>query len=121
MKGVPDGHQQASRLKRTLRPRQFYRSRRYRTGLKFHSITTSQKSDRNGGSSMDEHRNFAMCEDLEGLAAEDQRGDAVAAVRSHDDQIAASQGRGIDNGLVGMLMLDLDRLACDAHCSGCVG
>ena len=70
---------------------------------------------------MDEHRNFAMREDLERLAAEDQRGDAVAAVRSHDDQIAASRCSGIDNRLVGMLMLGLDRLACDARSLSCVG
>lgn len=61
---------------------------------------------------MNAHRNFARREDLERLAAKDQRGDAVAAARSYDDQIAASRCRGIDN-------LDLDRLACDARCLGC--
>ena len=36
-------------------------------------------------SSMDQHRNLAMREDLDRLAAEDDRGDAVAAVRGHYD------------------------------------
>ena len=36
-----------------------------------------RKDDRNGGSSMDQHRNFVMREDLERLAAEDQRGAAI--------------------------------------------
>ena len=35
---------------------------------------------------MDQHWNFAMRKDLDSLAAEDERGDAVATVRGHDDQ-----------------------------------
>jgi hypothetical protein len=35
--------------------------------------------------SMDEHRGLAMGEDLYRLAAEDNRGDAMATVRGHDD------------------------------------
>jgi hypothetical protein len=42
--------------------------------------------------------------------------DTVALVRGHDNQIAVFRHRGIDGRLVGMLMLDLDRLACDACC-----
>jgi hypothetical protein len=34
---------------------------------------------------MDEHRNVAMREDLDRLVAEDDRRDAVAAVRGRDD------------------------------------
>ena len=36
-------------------------------------------------SAMDQHRDFAMSKDLDRLAAEDNRGNAVAAMRSHDD------------------------------------
>ena len=63
---------------------------------------------------MDEYRNLAMRQDLDRLAAEDERGDAVAAVRGHENQVAAFRVRSIDDRLVGMLMLDLDSLACDA-------
>ena len=34
---------------------------------------------------MDKHRDFAMREDLDRLAADDDRGDAMAAVRGHDN------------------------------------
>ena len=57
-----------------------------------------------------------MGEDLNRLAAEDDRRDAVAAMRGHDDKVTALRLRGIDDRLVGMLMLDLDRLARDACC-----
>ena len=40
--------------------------------------------------------------------------DTVATVRSHDDEVAAFRCRGVDDRLVGLLMLDLDRLADDA-------
>ena len=36
-------------------------------------------------SAMDQHRDLAMGKDLDRLAAEDNRGNAVAAMRSHDD------------------------------------
>ena len=62
-----------------------------------------------------------MREDLDRLAAKDDRGDAVAAVRGHDDQVAAFRCRGIDDRLVGMLMLDLDRLAGDTRCLRRIG
>src|SRR5580704_810581 len=65
-------------------------------------------------SAMDQHGDLAMGEDLDRLAAEHDRGNATAAVRGHDDQVAAFQSRGSDDRLVGMLMFDLDRLACDA-------
>ena len=55
-----------------------------------------------------------MCEYLERLASEDDRGDAVTAVRSHHDKVATFRLRGIDDHPVGMLMLDADQLACDA-------
>ena len=70
---------------------------------------------------MDEYRNLGMCEYLDRLAAEDDRGDAVAAMRGHDDKVTAFRLRGIDDRLVGMLMLELDHLACDACCLRCAG
>jgi hypothetical protein len=39
----------------------------------------------NDGSPKDQHRDLAMGEDLYRLAAEDDRGDAMPAVRGHDD------------------------------------
>jgi hypothetical protein len=39
----------------------------------------------NDGSSLDQHRDLAMGENLGRLAAQDDRGDAMAAVRGHDD------------------------------------
>src|ERR1700691_2079276 len=68
----------------------------------------------NARSSIDQHWNLAMCKHLDCLAAEDDRRDAVAAVRSHDDEVAAFRCRGVDDRLVGLFMLDLDRLADDA-------
>ena len=70
---------------------------------------------------MDQHRNLAMREDLDRLAAEDERGDAMSAVRGHYDQVAVFRFCSVDDRAVGMLMLDLDRLACDACCLGSVG
>src|SRR5580704_8405991 len=58
-------------------------------------------------SAMDQHRNFAMGEDLDRLAAEDERGDAVAAMRGHDDEVAAFRFRRIDDRAVGMFILGL--------------
>jgi hypothetical protein len=40
---------------------------------------------RSGPSALDQHRDFAMGKDLYRLAAEDNCGNAVAAMRSHDD------------------------------------
>ena len=70
---------------------------------------------------MDEHRDLAVREDLHRLAAEDDRGHTVTTMRSHDDEIATFRVRGIDDRPVGMLMLDLDCLACDARCLRGVG
>jgi hypothetical protein len=41
------------------------------------------------GSSMDQYRDLGIRAYLERLAAQDDRGDAVAAVRGHDDAVAA--------------------------------
>jgi hypothetical protein len=72
-----------------------------------------QQSQRS--SSMDQRRNLAMREHFERLAAEDDRRDAVAAKRGHDDEVTAFRRRGIDDRPVGMLMLDMDRVACHAR------
>ena len=55
-----------------------------------------------------------MGKHLDRLAAEYDGRDAVAAVRGHDDEVAAFRCRGVDDRLVGMFMLSLDRLADDA-------
>jgi hypothetical protein len=61
-----------------------------------------------------------MCEDLDRLAAEHDHGNAAAAVRGHDNEIASFQPRGIDDRLMGMLMLNPHRLAHDdAGCFRC--
>ncbi len=65
-------------------------------------------------SAMDENRYFAMRKNLGGLAAEQQRRDAVAPMRSHDDKVAAFRSRGIDDRLVGTIILDLQGVARDA-------
>jgi hypothetical protein len=41
--------------------------------------------EQTGASSIDQHRDLAMREDLDCLAAEDNGRDAAAAVRRHDD------------------------------------
>ena len=56
---------------------------------------------------MDENRYFAMRKHLGGLAPEQQRRDSVAPMRSHDDKVAAFRSRGIDDRLVGTIILDL--------------
>ena len=38
---------------------------------------------------MDQYRDLGMREYLDRLAAEDDRGDAVAAMRGHDDNVTA--------------------------------
>ena len=55
-----------------------------------------------------------MRKDFDRLTAKDERGDAVAAMRCHDDQVTAFRACGIDDGLIGMLVLDLDYFAYDA-------
>jgi hypothetical protein len=70
---------------------------------------------------MDQYRKLGMREYLDRLAAEDDRGDAVAAVRGHDDKVTAFRPRGINDRLIGMLMLDMDHLAGDACRFRCLG
>ena len=70
---------------------------------------------------MDQYRDLGMREYLDRLAAEDDRGDAVAAMRGHDDNVTAFRLRGIDDRLVGMLMFDMDHLTWDACLFRCAG
>jgi hypothetical protein len=69
---------------------------------------------------MDEYWDLGMREHLDRLAAEDDRGNAVTAVRGHDDKVTAFRYRGIDNRPVRTLILDMDPLACDACCLRCM-
>ena len=69
---------------------------------------------------MDEYWYLRMREHLDRLAAEDDRGNAVTAVRGHDDKVTAFRYRGIDNRPVRTLILDMDPLACDACCLRCM-
>ena len=55
---------------------------------------------------MDQHRDFAMSKDLDRLAAKNDRGDAMSAVRGHDDQVAALQLCYIDDRLSSRRVLD---------------
>jgi hypothetical protein len=68
---------------------------------------------------MNKDRNLAMREYLDRLAAQDDRGDAAAAVRGHDDQVAVFRIRGIDDRPVGMLMLFMDDLPGDVCPKAC--
>jgi hypothetical protein len=54
-----------------------------------------------------------MREHLDRLTPEHERRDAVAPMRGHDDEIAAFRSGGIDDRLVGMLVLELDRVERD--------
>jgi hypothetical protein len=61
-----------------------------------------------------------MREHLDRLAPEDDRGNAVTALRGHDDKVTAFRYRGIDNRPVRTLILDMAPLACDACCLRCM-
>jgi hypothetical protein len=56
----------------------------------------------------DQHRNSALCEDLDRLAAENKRRHTFPTVRGHHDQVAVSLLCGIDDGFVRMLLLDVN-------------
>ena len=62
---------------------------------------------------MDQDRDPGVREDLDRFAAEEDRSDAMAAVRGHDDQVAGVRVRGFDDRLVGMHMLDAGSHAHD--------
>jgi hypothetical protein len=63
---------------------------------------------RPSSSAMDQYRDLTMREYLDRLAAEDDRGDAVATVRGHHDKITAFRLRSLNDCPVGMLMLDMN-------------
>jgi|HubBroStandDraft_4_1064222.scaffolds.fasta_scaffold1677339_1 hypothetical protein len=58
---------------------------------------------------MDEDGDPAVREDLKGLGADQDRRNAASMCESHDDEITAPASRGVDDRLVGMFMLDIDR------------
>jgi len=62
-----------------------------------------------------------MCEYLDRLAAEDDCGDAVAAVRDHDDKVTTLRLRGIYDCSIGMFMLNVNHFARNACCLRCGG
>lgn len=63
---------------------------------------------------IDEDRNSTMDQHLSGLTAEQYGRHPMSTVGSHSDQITAVILGGIDDRLVGMLMFDMQDLACDA-------
>ena len=69
----------------------------------------------------DEDRNFSVRENLIRHAAQDDRGNAAAAVRRHDDEIAFSLLGGLDNRLMGMILQDLRGFALDPRRARCFG
>jgi hypothetical protein len=52
---------------------------------------------------MDQYRDLGMREHLARLAAEDDRGDAVAAMRGHDDKVTGFRLRGRRSGAPGVV------------------
>ena len=63
---------------------------------------------------VDEYRRRAVGQHFRGLAAEHESRNTASAVRGHGDQIAAPARRGLDDRLVGMVVIDLEDLAGNA-------
>ena len=61
----------------------------------------------------DEHRDLRVREDLGRLAAEQQRADAAASVRGHDNQVAALLRRDLDDLLPRTIARPMERVAGD--------
>src|SRR5690349_5538223 len=75
-------------------------------------------------SAVDQHRHFRMHQNLHGLAAEEERGDAATAMRGHGDEVAAAGTGGFDDGLIRLPVLYFHRLTKDASQLGfllCLG
>src|SRR3954469_15930855 len=65
-----------------------------------------------------------MHQNLHGLAAEEERGDAATAMRGHGDEVAAAGTSGFDDGLIRFPMLYFHHLTRDADLLGlllCLG
>src|SRR3954447_4761831 len=65
-----------------------------------------------------------MHQNLHGLAAEEERGDAATAMRGHGDEVAAAGTSGFDDGLMRLPMLYFHHLTRDADQLGlllCLG
>src|SRR3954468_24814673 len=59
-----------------------------------------------------------MRQNLHGLAAEEERGDAATAMRRHGDEVAAAGTSGFDDGLIRFPMLYFHHLTRDADLIG---
>ena len=69
---------------------------------------------------INENWHGAVRQDLDGFAAEHQRGNAAPPVRGHHDQVAAIPFRRVDDGQVGLFMLGMDGAASLAGCRCCI-
>src|SRR6185437_5703816 len=65
-----------------------------------------------------EHRDGAVRQYLNRLAAEYYGRDPAPTVRGHDDQITILLGGNLDDRLIGLLVHDMKRLADEAGCGG---
>src|SRR5207342_3608865 len=65
-------------------------------------------------SAANQSRNLAMRQNLHSLAAEDDSGHALAAVRGHENKVATLVLRGVDDCLVGMIVHDVHALIRNA-------
>src|SRR5271167_1857816 len=66
-------------------------------------------------SAIDQYGDLGVGEDLESLAAKHDRRDATAAMRSHQDQVAALRLSRLDDRLIGMRILGMHDAACNAR------
>src|SRR5207249_4170922 len=64
-------------------------------------------------SAIHEYGDLRVREHFDRLAAEDNRRDTATPVRGHHDQIAPSRRGGIDDRLIDVFVLDVQRLARD--------
>jgi hypothetical protein len=65
-----------------------------------------------------EHGSRTVRQDLHGFTAEHDRNDAAPPMRRHHDQIARFSRCGIYNGLVGLIMNGMQRIARHAESDG---
>jgi hypothetical protein len=63
---------------------------------------------------MDQNRDLGLREHPDRLTARHDRSDAAPAMRGNDDKIATFRSGDIDDRLVGLLVLDQERVASDA-------
>ena len=61
------------------------------------------------------NRDGAMCEHFDCFAAQHDRRYSTPAVRRHDNKIAQLSRRGVDDGLIRVIVLDVHRVAVHAR------